>query len=218
MRTTQSYSRSPVAYEPGIFIIVQGRKTGYLGRRKFIYDENNYLVLSVPLPFECEVEATPEVPLLGVKIGITPATDTELLMQIESDAPLKRKRLQVIESTPLDQALSNCTERLLECLRSADEARILGPQIVREITYRVLIGPLGHNLRALAAPHTHFGQISRVLNRIHADYSHAFDMATLARDAGMSLSTFHQHFKEVTFSSPLQYLKNVRLHKRACLW
>ena len=88
---------------------------------------------------------------------------------------------------------------------------------MREITYRVLIGPLGHNLRALAAPHTHFGQISRVLNRIHADYSHAFHMATLARDAGMSLSTFHQHFKAVTSSSPLQYLKNVRLHKARML-
>jgi AraC-like DNA-binding protein len=88
---------------------------------------------------------------------------------------------------------------------------------VREITYRVLIGPLGHNLRALAAPHTHFGQISRVLNRIHAEYSREFDIGTLARDAGMSLSTFHAHFKAVTSSSPLQYLKNVRLHKARML-
>jgi AraC-like DNA-binding protein len=60
-----------------------------------------------------------------------------------------------------------------------------------------VLGELGHNLRALAALHSHFGQISRVLNRIHADYSRAFDMATLAREAGMSASTFHAHFKAV---------------------
>ncbi len=217
MRAMQCYPRGPVAYEPGIFIVVQGSKTGYLGRRKFVYDPNNYLVLAVPLPFECQVEASAEAPMLAVKIGVTPATVAELLMQLEQPASAKRKRLQAIEATPLDEMLSNCTQRLLESLRSDDDARILGPQIVREITYRVLMGPLGHNLRALAAPHTHFGQISRVLNRIHADYSRALEIATLARDAGMSLSTFHAHFKAVTSSSPLQYLKNVRLHRARML-
>ncbi|HEY0793615.1 MAG TPA: AraC family transcriptional regulator [Chthoniobacterales bacterium] len=218
MRSTRCYPRSAIAYEPGIFIVVQGRKTGYLGRRRFVYDANNYLVLTVPLPFECEVEATPEKPLLGLKIGVTPATVAELLMQIEHPALGKqRKRLQAIEAAPLDATLSDCTERLLKCLRSADDARILGPPTVREITYRVLLGPLGHNLRALAAPHTHFGQISRVLNRIHSDYSRVFDVGTLARDVGMSPSTFHAHFKAVTSSSPLQYLKNIRLHKARML-
>ncbi len=218
MRSTRCYPRSAIAYEPGIFIVVQGRKTGYLGRRKFVYDANNFLVLTVPLPFECEVEATPEEPLLGLKIGVTPATVAELLMQMEHPAPGKpRKRLQAIEAAPLDEALSDCTERLLKCLRSADDTRILGPQIVREITYRVLLGPLGHNLRVLAAPHTHFGQISRVLNRIHSDYSRVFDVGALARDAGMSPSAFHAHFKAVTSSSPLQYLKNIRLHKARML-
>jgi len=217
MRTTHCHPRSPVSYEPGIFIIVQGRKTGYLGRRRFVYDANNYLVLAVPLPFECEVEGTPEAPLLGVKIGVTPATVAELCMQIEQGAPMKRQQLQAIEATPLDEALSNCAERLLECLRSADDARILGPQIAREITYRVLLGPLGHNLRALAAPHTHFGQISRVLTQIHADYARSLDVGTFARYAGMSVSTFHAHFKAVTSSSPLQYVKNVRLHKARML-
>jgi hypothetical protein len=64
-------------------------------------------------------------------------------------------------------ALSGTTLRLLESLRSDDNARILGPQIVREIIYQVLRGKLGRIRRALAAPDSHFGQISRVLNRLH---------------------------------------------------
>ena len=62
-----------------------------------------------------------------------------------------------------------------------------------------------------------FGQISRVLNRLHTDYSRSYDMTMLARDAGMSVSTFHARFKAITLSSPLQYLKNVRLHKARML-
>jgi AraC-like DNA-binding protein len=107
--------------------------------------------------------------------------------------------------------------RLLESLQSSDDARILGPQIVREITYRVLTGPLGANLRGLAAPQSHFGQITRVLNRLHTDYAGSHDIEALARDAGMSISTFHVHFKRVTASSPLQYLKTIRLHKARTL-
>ena len=124
---------------------------------------------------------------------------------------------QAMQATALDDALGEATARLLESLRSAGDARILGPQIVREIIYRVLLGKLGQNLRVLAAPESHFGQISRVLNRMHTDYSRAYDMAMLARDAGMSVSTFHARFKAVTSSSPLQYLKNVRLHKARML-
>ncbi|MEI9972485.1 MAG: helix-turn-helix transcriptional regulator [Ignavibacteriota bacterium] len=35
--------------------------------------------------------------------------------------------------------------------------------------------------------------------------------------AGMSPSAFHQNFKAVTSSSPLQYLKTIRLHKARML-
>ena len=80
MRTTRRIPRSPITYEPGIFIVAQGRKTGYLGTRKIVYDANHYLVVSVPVPFECETEGSPAKPLLAVKIGVTPAAVTELLM------------------------------------------------------------------------------------------------------------------------------------------
>jgi AraC-like DNA-binding protein len=217
MRSTQRLPRSPIAYDPSIVIIGQGRKTGYLGGKTFVYDANNYLVLSVPLPFECKTEGSREAPLLGLSIGVSPALVAELLMQMEQVQPANGSHPQAIQATALDDALSDAAVRLLECLRSVDDTRILGPQIVREITYRVLLGEVGHNLRALAAPHTHFGQISRVLNRIHTDYARSYDMGVLAREAGMSVSTFHEHFKAITSLSPLQYLKNVRLHKARML-
>jgi AraC-like DNA-binding protein len=217
MRTTRHIPRTPITYEPGIFILGQGRKTGYLGHKRFIYDPNHYLVLSVPMPFECETYGSPLEPMLAVRIGVTPAAVTELLMQMEQLAPPNGSEPQAMEATALDDVLRGATIRLLESLRSADDARILGPQIMREIIYHVLRGKLGHNLRALAAPDSHFGRISRVLNRIHANYAHHYDIAALARDAGMSVAAFHTRFKAITSSPPLQYLKAIRLNKARML-
>lgn len=216
MRSTQFVPRTQVAYEPSIVIVAQGRKSGYLAGKKFVYDANQFLVLAMPLPFECETEGSEDQPLLGLSISVTPASVSELLMHVEQpvivdDAP------QAIQSHLVDDPLGDAATRLAEALCSNNDARILGPQIVREITYRVLCGPLGQNLRALAAPHTHFGQISRVMTKLNNDYAQPHDLPSLAREAGMSVSTFHAHFKTVTSFSPLQYLKNVRLHKARML-
>lgn len=217
MRSTRHVRPSPITYEPSIVFIAQGRKRGRLGGRTFVYDANHYLVLAVPLPFECETSGSPEEPLLGLSVGVTPALVAELLVQRETVPDERGAKPLAIDSAPLDEALGGAAVRLLESLRSADDARILGPQLVREIVYRALFGPLGASLRALAAPHSHFGQISRVLNRIHAEFARSLDMETLAREAGMSVSTFHAHFKAVTALSPLQYLKTIRLHKARML-
>ncbi len=43
-------------------------KIGYINERVFRYDANEYLLLTVPLPFECETYATSEVPLAGLRL------------------------------------------------------------------------------------------------------------------------------------------------------
>ena len=39
------------------------------------------------------------------------------------------------------------------------------------------------------------------------------DIPTIAKEAGMSSSALHHHFKRVTTLSPIQFLKKVRLHQ-----
>jgi AraC-type transcriptional regulator N-terminus len=64
-RADRHHPRAPVLYDPSIVIVANGRKKGYVGERCIVYDRNNYLVLAVPLPFECESEASPGDPMLG---------------------------------------------------------------------------------------------------------------------------------------------------------
>jgi AraC-like DNA-binding protein len=52
-----------------------------------------------------------------------------------------------------------------------------------------------------------------VINKIHEHYSEPVEIQALAKEAGMSSSSFHTTFKAMTSTTPLQYIKNVRLHK-----
>ena len=216
VRVNGAKPREPIVYEPSIIIIGQGRKRVFLGEQTYVYDPNNYLVLSVPLPLECETEASPDEPLLGLCIRVDPVALGELLMEMEYDrAPPEMVR--GLYSTPLTEDLDCAAVRLLECLQSPMDARILGPGIVREITYHVLRGEQGGALRAVAARHSRFGQIARVLRRVHQEYNKELDVESLAREANMSVSSFHHNFKAVTSTSPVQYLKSIRLHKARAL-
>jgi AraC-like DNA-binding protein len=218
MRASKPMPRTPVLYEPSIVIVGQGRKRGYLGGRVYTYDPHNYLVLSVPMPFECETEVGRDGPMLAVSIRVDLGVLSELLMKMDRRAVASDgDDTHGMYSTPLDLALSEATVRLLDCLSSPIEARVLGPQIVREITFRVLCGSRGGCLHALIAINGRLSQIQRALDRMHTDSARAIDVAALAEEAGMSVSAFHHNFKMVTSTSPLQYIKTIRLHKARML-
>jgi AraC-like DNA-binding protein len=219
LRSSCSSTRNPVMYEPSIVIVAQGRKRGYLGDQLFTYDARNYLTLTVPLPFECETEVADDGPFLGVAIRIELALLSDLLMKMESRGrpTLVGPPETTVNATPIDLALSDATVRLLECMLSPLDANVLGPQIVREIIYRVLCGRQGGALQELLLMDGPRMQMHRILHRMHSDYARPFDVSALATEAGMSVSALHHHFKALTATSPLQYLKTVRLHKARML-
>lgn len=207
-------ARTPVMYQPGIIFLFSGHKIGYINEREFRYDANEYLLLTVPLPFECETYATSTVPLAGIRLDIDVLQLQELLMDIGED---ERFQLPMaasgINSAMLSDEILCAVERLLDVMERPLDARILGKQIIREILYHVLMGPRGGALLALVSRQTHFSLISRVLKQIEMKYTENLNVEQLAAEANMSVSAFHHNFKAVTSTSPLQYLKSYRLHK-----
>lgn len=216
-RITKSSSRTPQCYESSIIILAQGQKRVFLDNEIITYDPLNYLVLSVPLSLECETTASPEKPMLGLQIKVDAATVGEILLSIDDNQHHIKSIPKGIYSEALDDKMTDAVIRLLEALFSPNDRRFLGPKIVKEIIYRVLCSKKGDALRALAFKNKKFFQIARVLNTIHETYSKKLDLNSLALEAGMSISAFHSSFKAVTKSSPLQYIKNVRLHKAKLL-
>jgi AraC-like DNA-binding protein len=225
-RTNCAHPRGPVLYEPCIVIVCQGRKRVYLGESVYVFDAQQYLVLSVPLPLESETEASEAEPLLAVKLRIDLPVVAELVMALDQPRPVpvagqrslaERTQPAGIASTPLSDKMSDALLRLLEVLTVPADAAILGPAIVRELLFYVLTGPQGGAIRASLTLQSQFGKIGKALRRIHAEFALPIDVGTLASEAGMSVAAFHASFKAVTHTSPIQYLKTTRLHKARLL-
>ena len=220
-RATRPSERIPVVYEPCIVVVAQGRKRAFLGDRIYAYDPQNYLVLSVTLPVESEiVEASPEEPFLSMALQVDVNMLSELLLEMASGElpPAWRQPAHPgIFVSRMSDDLSGAVTRLVTALGHPLDRRILAPIAIREILYHVLSGEQGSLLRSVALQDSRSHRIAQVLRFLNAHYGEALEISTIARAAFMSPSTLHHTFKEVTSVSPLQYLKQIRLHQARML-
>ena len=69
-KASESRQREPLCYSQGIFIVAQGVKRVYLEQKVYEYNPENYLVLTLPIPAECETRVAPGEPLLSLLIDI----------------------------------------------------------------------------------------------------------------------------------------------------
>lgn len=218
LRSDRALSRTPVLYDPGIVIVCQGRKRGYFGDQVYLYDEQHYLAVAVPVPFTMETDATPKHPLLAIYMHLDFRIAAELMIQIDREhMPTQSDAPQSMMSSPMDAALRTSVLRFLEAMNKPLDAAILGPALVRELYFRVLTGAQGNAMRAALAMQGQFGKIGKALRRIHTTYAQPLDLSQLASEAGMSVPTFHSHFKAMTQTSPMQYVKSTRLHQARLL-
>lgn len=213
MRANRYMPRMPVLYEPSIVVVLQGKKIGYLGDQVFQYDPQQFLVLSLPLPFESETFGAAEEPMLAISIRIDLAVVAELVLSLDANNSQSGLPQLSMVSTAMDDQLSDAVLRLLQVLTSRQESEILGTSIMREIYYRVLTGQQGSAIREALTHQSHFSKIGKALKRIHTDFASELDVSILAEYANMSVAAFHANFKALTGTSPMQYLKTTRLHK-----
>ena len=138
-------------YHPGVIVVAQGSKRVNLGRASFTYDESRFLLTAVDLPIVSWVaEATEEVPCLRLSLTLDMFRIRELLAPEEihvEEAPPDSPAMSTGETTP--QFLNACC-RLLDLLDSPEDIPFLSGLIQREIIYRILRGPEGARLRAVA--------------------------------------------------------------------
>lgn len=216
-RATKSSPRQPLIYNSGIIIVGQGHKIIHFPEHQIKYGAGDYLVLGVPVPLECEAFTDNDLPVMGIAIDINPAMLHKLVNQIMQHKPLSASsssaQVGAVQSATLDTAMELVTHRLLAVLNNPIEADIFGEDIVKELVYRVLCGPQGHTLIGLAMHDGHYARIARTLSTMHSSYANQITVEGLAEDVNMSVSSFHRAFRQVTFESPLQYLKKVRLAK-----
>ncbi|KAF1005939.1 MAG: RCS-specific HTH-type transcriptional activator RclR [Luteibacter sp.] len=212
MRSTTSGMPNHVLYRPALCFVVQGAKQVMLGEDVLHYRENQALVVNVEMPGIGRVtRASAREPYMAIHL----AFDMGLLREAQAMVPAPAKR-QPERATGMfvdtfDDALVDCMLRLVRLLDTPAHIPALYPLLAREIFYRMLTGPTGAWVGAMVLPDTHTQRIAEAIHQLRTDFTRAVRVEDLAAVAGMSPSSFHQHFKAVTSVSPLQFQKNLRL-------
>ena len=212
-RRTAPTAPASVTYEPSLAVVVQGRKQVELGRTTFIYDATRFLLTSVDLPVVSRViEASEELPYLCFRLKIEMSMVGELLSRGEIpvvEAPFRAPAMTTCKTSV--ELLSACS-RLVDLLNTPQDIPFLGDSIEREIIYRILQSAEGQRLRAIATLGDQSQRTAKAIAWIRENYVKPLRLKSLARFAGMGVSTLHTHFRALTSMSPLQYQKQLRLY------
>ncbi|PJJ55226.1 AraC family transcriptional regulator [Compostimonas suwonensis] len=202
--------------EPSLAIVAQGVKRTVLNGTPYDYRAGQYLIVSIGLPVIGSVlEASREQPFAVFTLRLKPAVIASLLLETPSRGRAPAfSGLAISDATPelLDSAV-----RLVRLLDSPEDAPVLAAAYEREITWRLLTGAQGAIVRQIGLADGSLAQIARTIHWIRGHYTETLRIEDLARLAGMSLSTFHRHFRGATSMTPLQFQKQIRLQEARSL-
>ena len=212
-RRTAPTVPATATYEPSLAVVAQGRKRATLAGTTFIFDESRYLLTSLDLPVICNViEASEDVPYLCFVLKLEIPVVRELLSREEIQAPAVTSDDPAMATGETTAELLDACCRLVDLLNTPQDIPFLSGLIQREIIYRILRGPEGARLRAIATLGDQSHRTAKAIAWVRANYAKPLRVDDLAKIAGMGVSTLHHHFQALTAMSPLQYQKQLRLH------
>lgn len=198
--------------EPRLTLIVQGKKEMLLGEETYPYHAGQYQVLSVTLPLSGRVvEATPDQPCLVLKLSLDLVQLCDLVAQMGFSSAKPENSVRGLWVSNANAMLIECVLRLVKLLETPQDIPILAPMMLRELYYRLLVGEQSGAVRQIATSGSSMQRIASAIQLIKDEFTQSLRVEDLANQVKMSTSSFHQHFKQVTSMSPLQYQKQLRL-------
>ena len=209
VRMTEPSSIVHAIQRPIACLVLQGRKHVAMGGRDFLFGAGDSLLITADMPTASQVtHATKSRPYVSLVIELDAGLIADMATQMAA-APTGAPSAVQVGST--DDDVADAALRLLQLLERPAAMRMLVTPLVRELHYWLLAGRHGPAVRRLGFPDSHGGRIARAVEVLRAEFSSAIAVERLATIAGMSVSSFHHHFRGVTSLSPLQFQKQLRL-------
>jgi AraC-like DNA-binding protein len=212
MRSSHEALPHHVLYRPALCVVVQGAKQVAHGEDVLDYGEMQSLVVSLEMPALGHVtEASPERPYYGINLDFDLGLLREVLDRLENPPRPRADSGPAIFLGEVEGRLAESLLRLIRLLDTPEAIPVLGPAALREIYYWLLTGPDGIGIARLALAEGNTQRIARAMTLLRDNFTRPIRVAELAEAAGMSPSSFHEHFKALTAMTPLQYQKQLRL-------
>ena len=211
LQTTEVSEFDAVVYKPVVCLVLQGAKETTIGDQSVTLRAGSALIVSHDLPVQSRIiSASLDKPYLALIVSLEHGVLRSLYEQISSVSEEMMPQ-RSLSAGPADAKVIETIGRYLALMNSSVEAEVLGPSILREIHFRLLMSPIGGMLRSLLSIDSHASRVAKAIVHIKRDFRQNLSIPELAQLAGMSQSSFHGHFKQVTGTTPLQYQKDLRM-------
>ncbi|MEM7587316.1 MAG: AraC family transcriptional regulator [Acidobacteriota bacterium] len=211
LRCTEPTVFESMLYSPSLCLILQGSKETSFGEHNLRLCAGDAIVVSHHIPVVARVtEASERAPYLALVLEL----DLSMVRNLDEevgDAAIEPERARALAAGRSDADLLDAMKRLFALVTRPLEAKVMAPMIRREVHFRLLLGRQGGMLLELLQHRSHASRITRAIAQIRRSYAKPLAVAQLARVAGMSESSFYEHFKSVTATTPIQYRKELRL-------
>jgi AraC-like DNA-binding protein len=207
--STRTTPPTPTLFQPMFYAVLQGTKVLMLGSNRFQLSGGECAATSFGLPFVGHFEnATRSMPYVAISLDL----DVDLLVEVMLQMPRAEEHWVCSASGgQLGGAVGEAFLRLVTLANTADDITMLGRQYERELYYRLLQSSMGDTLRQLGQRDSRLRRIKTAADWLCSNSDKPIVIADLAESAGMSLTSFHRHFKGVTGHSPLAFQRQMRL-------
>jgi len=194
---------------PLVAIVVQGNKRVTMGSETFDFGAGDSLLIAADVPTVSQItRANVGVPYYSLVFELDPAVIEPLAMEMRVVQASVGGPVRV---DPTEAEVAEAAMRLLRVLDRPAALSVLQEQLVRELHFWLLAGRHGSAIRSLGVTDSHAQRIGKAVALIRESYAQPLGVERLAEVAGMSVSSFHQHFRAITSLSPLQFQKQLRL-------
>jgi hypothetical protein len=145
-------------------VVIQGAKLSIIGSEEHQYGEDYCLISCVDMPgLTMVTKASKEKPFLSLSLFLDRHIIARLLAEI-GNASGKDDPYTAVSLAKTRPDVLGAFGRLAETTENPEQTLILAPMIIREIHYRVLVGPQGGILRAFGASGTMAAGLRRLFH------------------------------------------------------
>jgi AraC-like DNA-binding protein len=195
--------------KPLVCLVLQGRKHVAMGTQNFAFGADDSLLITADVPTVSQIiEASADKPYLSLVLELDLTVIADLTVEMKAIPAAAGSQVRV---DPTDSEVADAALRLMRLLDRPSSVPMLHTQLVRELHYWLLAGKHGPAIRRLGLPEGHAQRLTHAVSVLRAEFAKPMTVDKLAAIAGMSPSSFHQHFRAMTSLSPLQFQKQLRL-------
>lgn len=204
----------PQSETPYIYFALDGEFRLYTPGGTLDYVAGQYSVSAIDTPERGYVLAFSEQQdFLAASVDFTANDVMSVIISLNDEltAQILDDTLDDTFKAKQDQSVLSCLERMLDAMEEPLSMQFLCEQIRTEMIFHILCGSCGKAFIQSITSLKSAGEIYEANSWIKRNYRQSFKIEELAEQWNMSVSQFHQKFKNAVGMGPLQCQKRLRL-------